>query len=132
MQKTLDVKLAKILSNPSCGDFILADAKDADMAGGMAAPGKDPEHHGHEGKFRSLEQYRDLIRENVEQGLVDIMLMSASSNEVLTICERLFDASHVTPAIRVNDTTDIWFAHGSQYTNQPAQPFHTASIDHGM
>ncbi|MBT3212615.1 MAG: hypothetical protein HN345_11480, partial [Planctomycetaceae bacterium] len=78
MQKTLDVKLAKILSNPSCGDFILADAKDADMAGGMAAPGKDPEHHGHEGKFRSLEQYRDLIRENVEQGLVDIMLMSAS------------------------------------------------------
>ena len=71
------------------------------MAGGMAAPGKDPEHHGHEGKFRSLEQYRDLIRENVEQGLVDIMLMSASSNEVLTICERLFDASHVAPAIRV-------------------------------
>ncbi len=132
MQKALDSKLANILSDPSCGDFILADAKDADMAGGMAAPGKGPEHHGHDGKFRSLEQYRDLIRENVEQGLVDIMLMSASSNEAITIRERLFDASHVTPAIRANDTTDIWFAHGSQYTNQPAQPFHTASIDHGM
>ena len=69
--------------------------RDADMAGGMAAPGKGPEHHGHDRKFRSLEQYRDLIRENVEQGLVDIMLMSASSNEALTIRERLFDVSHV-------------------------------------
>lgn len=56
MQKALDSKLANILSDPSCGDFILADAKDADMAGGMAAPGKGPEHHGHDGKFRSLEQ----------------------------------------------------------------------------
>ena len=132
MEKTLDVKLAKILSDPSCGEFILADAKDADMAGGMAAPGKDPDHHGHEGKYRSLEQYRTLIRENVEQGLVDIMLMSASSNEAITIRERLFDASPVTPAIRINDTTDIWFAQGSQYTAQPAQPFRTTSIDHGM
>ena len=58
MQKALDSKLANILSDPSCGDFILADAKDADMAGGMAAPGKGPEHHGHDRKFRSLEQYR--------------------------------------------------------------------------
>lgn len=132
MVKTLDAKLAKILSDPSCGEFILADAKDADMAGGMAAPGKAPEHHGHEGKYRSIEQYRTLIRENVEQGLVDIMLMSASSNEAITIRERLFDASHVTPAVRVNDTTDIWFTQGSQYAAQPAQPFHTTSIDHGM
>ena len=36
MEKTLDVKLAKILSDPSCGEFILADAKDADMAGETA------------------------------------------------------------------------------------------------
>ena len=35
--KTLDTKLAKILSDPSCGEFLLADAKDADMAAGMAA-----------------------------------------------------------------------------------------------
>ena len=30
------------------------------------------------------------------------MLMSASSNEAITIRERLFDASPVTPAVRVN------------------------------
>ena len=55
------------------------------MAFGIAAPGRSPEHHAQEGRFRSLDEYRQLIRENVRQGLVDIMLMSASTNEVLTI-----------------------------------------------
>ncbi|MEK6249738.1 MAG: hypothetical protein N2C12_16260 [Planctomycetales bacterium] len=131
-EKSLDTKLRNILANPACGDFILADAKDADMAGGMAAPGRSPEHHSHEGRFRSLQQYRDLIRENVSQGLVDIMLMSSSPSEVLTIGERFFVDSHVTPAIRANDTTDIWLAHGGQYTSQPAEPFRSTTIDQGM
>ena len=130
--KSLDTKIARILSDPSCGDFLLADAKDADMAGGMAAPGKSPEHHAEEGRFRSLDDYREIIRQNVRQGLVDIMLMSASTSEVLTLRERIFDSSHVTPAIRANDTTDIWLAQGGQYTQQPARPFRTADIDHGM
>ena len=82
--KTLDVKLARILADSSCRDFILADAKDADMAFGIASPGRSPEHHAQEGRFRSLDEYRELIRQNVRQGLVDIMLMSASTNEVLT------------------------------------------------
>ncbi len=132
MQKSLDIKLAKILANPDCGEFILADAKDADMAFGMAAGGKSPEHHAQEGRFRSLAEYRDQVRANVVQGLVDIMLMSASTNEVLTIRERLFDASHITPAIRANDTTDIWLATGSEYRSKPARPFRSATIDHGM
>ncbi len=38
-QKSLDLKLARIVADPSCQDFILADAKDADMAFGLAAPG---------------------------------------------------------------------------------------------
>ncbi|MEC8337802.1 MAG: hypothetical protein VXZ84_06630 [Planctomycetota bacterium] len=130
--KSLDTKIARILNDPGCGDFLLADAKDADMAGGMAAPGKSPEHHADEGRFRSLDDYREFIRQNVREGLVDIMLMSASTNEVLTLRERIFDSSHVTPAIRANDTTDIWLAQGGQYTQQPARPFRTAEIDHGM
>ncbi|MFW6060081.1 MAG: hypothetical protein ACODAQ_07850, partial [Phycisphaeraceae bacterium] len=116
MSKSLDTKLARIRADSSCGDFILADAKDADMAAGMAAPGQSPEHHAQEGRFRSLAEYRELIRQNVRQGLVDIMLMSASTSEVLTIQERLFDDSHVTPACRANDTTDIWLAEGGAYT----------------
>ncbi|MGA2031586.1 MAG: hypothetical protein ABSG68_04980 [Thermoguttaceae bacterium] len=132
MQKSLDAKLARILADSSCPDFILADAKDADMAFGIAAPGRSPEHHAREGSFRSLDQYREIIRQNVRQGLVDIMLMSASTNERLTIHERLFDSSHVTPAIRANDTTDIWAAQGGSYLREPARPFRSASLDQAM
>lgn len=132
MEKSLDRKLARILADRSCRDFILADAKDADMAFGIAAPGRSPEHHAQEGRFRSLDEYRRLIRENVRQGLVDIMLMSASTNEVLTLHERLFDTSPVTPAIRANDATDVWAAQGGAYLRQPSQPFRSASIDQAM
>ncbi|MCL4204914.1 MAG: hypothetical protein KJ000_20740 [Pirellulaceae bacterium] len=131
--KSLDLKLARIQADPSCRDFILADAKDADMAFGLSAPGQSPEYYGQEARFRTLTEYRQLMREIVHQGLVDIMLMSASSSEVLTIQERLFDGSHVTPAIRANDTTDIWLAAGSgRYPSQPALPFRTATIDHAQ
>lgn len=131
-RKSLDLKIERILADPSCKDFILADAKDADMAAGMAAPGKSPEHHAHEGRFRSLAEYREIMRQNVRLGLVDVMLMSASSNEVLTIRERLFDSSHVTPAARANDTSDIMLAMGAQYAQQASRPFRTATIDHIM
>ncbi len=133
-RKSLDEKLARIRANRSCRDFILADAKDADMAFGLAAPGRSPEHHAAEAKFRTLDEYRQIIREIVAQGLVDIMLMSASTNELLTIRERIFDQSHVTPAVRANDATDIWLAGGGLgvYDRQPSRPFRTATIDHMM
>jgi hypothetical protein len=62
--------------------------------------------------------------------LVDIMLMSASSNFALTLEERLFDNSPVTPAVRANDTSDIHLARGAGYHEHPSRPFRTASIDH--
>jgi len=132
MEKSLDIKLAKLREDPGADVFILADAKDADMAYGMASGGKSPEHHAHEGRFRTLQAYREQIAANVKQGLVDIMLMSASTSDVLTIKRRLFDGSHVTPAIRANDTTDIWLAEGGSYREQPSRPFRTATIDHAM
>ncbi len=133
MQKSLDEKLARIVVNPSCNDFILADAKDADMAFGISATGiKDksaPEHR----RYRTIEEFRSQIREIVEQRLVDIMLMSASTSDVLAVRERIFDKSPITPAIRANDTTDIWLA-GSQanYGSQPSLPFRTALLDEVM
>lgn len=131
MEKSLDRKLARILSNPSCRDFILADAKDADMAFGLSAPGLSPEQHAGEARFRTLDQYRQQIREIINQGLVDIVLMSASSNEILTIRERLFDGTAITPAVRANDTTDIWLAGGEgRYGAQPSRPFRSATLDH--
>ncbi len=126
MSKSLDQKLANLHADPGgARDFILADAKDADMAGGLAAPGKDAVT----GKVRSLAEYRDQMREIVRQGLVDIMLMSASTSEVLTIDERLFDNSPVTPAVRANDTTDIHLMSGGTYSAEPSRPFRTATIE---
>jgi hypothetical protein len=126
MQKSLDQKLANIRANPgSARDFILADAKDADMASGLAATGKDAVT----GKIRSLSEYRDQMREIVRQGLVDIMLMSASTSEALTIKEKLFVNSHITPAVRANDTTDIHLPAGGTYAAEPSRPFRTATIE---
>src|SRR5262245_45515239 len=129
--KSLDQKLARIHADPrGCKDFVLADAKDADMALAIGAPGRSPEAHGGELRYRSLAEFRDLIVQIVEQALVDVMLMSASTNELLTIQRRLFDDSPVTPAARANDTTDIHIVRGSRYPSQPSLPFRTATLDH--
>ena len=131
MSKSLDQKLAEIHADPGGSKaFIIADAKDADMAFGIAAPGRSPEHE--DGTFRSLAEYREHMRQNVRQGRLDIMLMSVSSNEVLTIRERIFDGSPVTPAVRANDTTDIHVARGASYPAQPSRPFRTAVIEHAQ
>ena len=129
--KSLDRKLAAIQADPSGSpEFILADAKDADMAFGVGAPGRSPERHDSELGFRSLADYRDQMQQIVEAGLVDIMLMSASTNEELTIRRRLFDDSEVTPAVRANDTTDIHVVRGGRIHETASKPFRSASIDH--
>lgn len=125
MQKTLAIKLARLREKPHCNEFILADAKDADMAFGIASPGQT-----WNGLVRSLRDYRDQIREIVQQGLVDIVLMSASTSEILTIKERIFDDSPVTPAVRANDTSDVHILRGAKYAEEPSQPFSSTTIDH--
>jgi hypothetical protein len=143
--KSLDSKLTEIRANPASRAFILADAKDADMAFGVRAPGPrsylslsgerparfSPEVWSRdEFGYRNLPEFLDIIREVVQQGLVDIMLMSAYVNEQLSIKEALFRDSHVTPAARANDTTDVWAIRHGCYTREPAQPFRSATIDH--
>ncbi len=143
--KSLDAKLAEIRRDRASRAFILADAKDADMAFGVRAPGPrtylsargarpaqfSPEVWTREEfGYRNLPEFLDIIREVVHQGLVDIMLMSPYVNDLLTIKEGLFRDSPVTPAARANDTTDIWAARHGSYTREPALPFRSASIDH--
>jgi len=142
--KSLDQKLAEIKANPSSRAFIIADAKDADMAFGVRAAGPrsylakrgarpaqfSPEVWSRdEFGYRNLPEFLDIIREVTHQGLVDIMLMSAYVNEQLAIKEGLFKKSHVTPAARANDTTDIWAVRHGCYTREASQPFRSASID---
>ena len=54
-----------------------------------------------------MKQYRDAMKEMVASDLVDIMLMSLSSAEAL-VQEGIFENSNITPAVRLNDATDIW------------------------
>ncbi len=143
--KSLDTKLAAVKANRGTRDFIIADAKDADMAFGVRAPGPrrylaargahparfSPEVWSREEYgYRNLPEYLDIIREVVRQGVIDIMLLSAYVNEQLTIKEGLFRDSHVTPAARANDATDVWAVRHGCYTTEPVQPFRSASIDH--
>ena len=83
MIKSLDTKLADIHANPSGSKaFIIADAKDADMAFGIAAPGprRDARTKDYESDWKSLEDYRTQIETSFDEGIVDIMLLSASES----------------------------------------------------
>lgn len=133
MEKSLDRKLAAIHADPhGCREFILADAKDADMAFGIGAPGLSPERHDSELKYKTLGEYRDQIRQVIRQGVVDIVLMSCSTSEILTLQEGLFDNSEITPAIRANDATDVHVFRGSRIGEAAARPFRTAQLDHAQ
>ncbi len=145
MTKSLDTKLAEIKRDRSSRAFIIADAKDADMAFGVRSPGPRGYLAGRGARpaqfspevwkrdefgYRNLPEFLDIIREVTQQGIIDIMLMSAYVTEQLAIKEGLFKNSHVTPAARANDTTDVWAVRHGCYTREPSQPFRSASIDH--
>jgi DhnA family fructose-bisphosphate aldolase class Ia len=119
--RSLDQKLSRIRAGRyRHADFIIADAKDADMGFGLIAPGPDGK-----GGYKSRAQYLDAMAEMTRSGLVDIMLMSASSAETL-VKRGTFKRSKVTPAVRLNDASDIWSQRGSAYREHVSLPFTTA------
>lgn len=136
-KKSLDHKLKRIAEG-STGfrDFIIADAKDADMAFGIMAPGPNRAGacpHGYDATqqcYKTLADYQAQIREVIRQQIVDIVLLSASNLEILGMEEGLFKNSPITPAARANDTTDVWAVRGGAYPKQPSRHFRTATIDH--
>lgn len=105
-------------------DFIIADAKDGDMGGGAGAMGIDQKT----GLAHPAAVYRSAMKEVVASDLVDIMLMSLASAEALA-ADGVFAASDVTPAVRLNEGTDIWGHRGADYRNHQARPFRTARLD---
>jgi hypothetical protein len=124
-KRTLDRKLAAIRSGSfTPADFIIADAKDGDIGFGVASPGPDPLDPT---RFKPRAAHLEAIREMTRSGLVDIMLMSASTAERLAT-EGLFKGSKVTPAIRLNDATDIWSARGGRYKEEPSRHYRTARV----
>ena len=126
-------RLDRKLSNIAAGrytpdDFVIADAKDADMAFGLTAAGPvtgTPSGETGPGRYRTRREYLDAMRALVAQGELDIMLTSASNGQRLAGEIPLED---MTLAIRANDTTDIWNNRAGRYPTLPSRPFRTADL----
>ncbi|MBP7142856.1 MAG: hypothetical protein KBA71_13185 [Opitutaceae bacterium] len=127
VEKSLDRKLAALRANPDANVFILADAKDADLAWGCASPGDPwpPERR----SFRSLQEFQDQMREIVRRGLVDILLASPATHSRLAKDEEVFRGTAVTPAVRANDTTDVWRNRGASYRDAASLPFAACTVE---
>lgn len=129
----LDEKLRRIRDGRyQKSDFVLADAKDADMGSGVSAAGIERGGPGAAPRYRTREQLLDSIAAIVAQDVIDIMLVSASNLELLQ--ERgVFAGSSVKPAVRANDATDAWggVRHGA-YAAQPSRPFRSANLARTM
>ncbi len=112
----------------SKGDFIIADAKDADLSGGVQATGPLRDKDGARIGWRSRPQFLASISHIVADDVVDIMLLSASN---LEHCETVgtFAGSAVQPAFRANDTSDVWggIRHGS-YLSAASRPYRSADL----
>ena len=130
MSKSLISKLQKIKKQKyHPRDFIIADAKDGDMAMGITAPGQQRDNKGKILKsYRNLNDYKKAMIDMTKSQLVDIMLMSASVGEDL-IEKKTFETSSVTPAIRMNDTSDIWLMRNGNYRTTNPRPFQSARIE---
>ena len=119
----LNQKLSNIRSgNYRKPDFIIADAKDGDMAFGCATAGANEA-----GVSLPITKYRDDIIRVVKCDLADIMLTSVANAEILSDLN-LYSTTQTTPAVRLNDTTDIWHVRGGTYPKHMMQNFRTAEI----
>ncbi len=127
--RRLDRKLASIAAGGyTPDDFIIADAKDADMAFGLRCAGPVAvTGSGAAGpvRYRTRTEYLAAMRALAAQGELDIVLTSAANGQRLAAEGALGDE---TLAIRANDTTDIWNNRGGGYTAWPSRPFRTADL----
>ncbi len=132
--KSLDIKLKNIISsNYNSSDFIIADAKDADMAAGIRAPGYIRQDDGAlTKKPASYENYLSKMESMTKSEEVDIMLMSMTSAERL-VNKKIFTNNLVTPAVRLNDTSCTWgMIRNGEYSKEESRPFATAQLKHAI
>lgn len=128
--RELDRKLAKIKSGKyKPTDFIIADAKDADMAFGLQAPatytGKDFGSSG-PGIYRTRQEYIAQMQALIDQGQLDIMLTSVSNAEALA--KKPGNSRKITLGFRGNDASDIWSQRGTRYPATKSLPFSSVNL----
>lgn len=134
--RRLDRKLAAIAAGRyTPDDFVIADAKDADMAFGVTAAGVRPDGPSATGsgvaadgprRYRTRSEYLAAMRSLVQHDLIDVLLTSASNGERLSANGSV--GGEVTLAVRANDSTDVWNVRGSGYPGIPSRPFRTAHL----
>lgn len=110
------------------GDFILADAKDADLSGGVLTAGPRRDATGRITGVRTRPEFLARMRALIEQDVIDLLLASASNIEVLAE-DGAFDGSAVMPAFRGNEATDMWgiIRHG-RYRSFASRPYRGADL----
>lgn len=129
MQTRYDRKIERIRNGRyEAGDFIIADAKDADLAGGVLLTGPRRDASGARNGWRSRPEYLGSIERIVADDVVDIMLVSASNLEQLERSDA-FGKCAVQPAFRANDSTDCWggIRHAA-YIGSPSKPFSSTDL----
>ncbi len=108
-------------------DFIIADAKDPDMGPGLHAVGPIRAADGSTPRLRTRAEFLGECAKIIKQDVVDILLASVSNIEAL-VEDGVFHGTGVKPAIRANDTTDIWRHRGATHHETPSRAFRTASL----
>jgi len=133
MATRMEEKLARIRKDPSgAKDFMICNAGDGDMGGGVSMPGPVRDARGKaSGRYRRLADYLGGIEALVAQDIIDLALLSVNSLARMR-ARGMFEGSGVATAIRANDTTDIWSARHSAYKQQPSVPHRTALVEHAM
>ena len=124
----LDDKLSRIRAGQyTRKDFIIADANDQEVGPGLHLVGPKRESDGSAKRLRTRPEFLDAIEAIIRQDTVDIVLTSLSNLEQLTK-RGAFRDTNVKPAIRANDTTDVWLLRGASYAAKPSRPYRTPSL----
>lgn len=111
------------LADPRGAPPIFVFAADALVAGGVHSLGRQ------DGRPRTRPQFLELVRRVTADGAVDGVLMTPADAEILALRERIFDASPVTPIVRMNAETGIWNPRHGAYRAQHSLPFPTLPLE---
>lgn len=123
-------KIARIRSGAyRTGDFLIADAKDADVSGGVLATGPRRAPDGRITGKRTRPEFLAEMRGLLAQDVIDILLASSGNIEALA-AEGAFSGTSVMPAFRANETTCVWGnMRGGRYREAPSLPYRGATLE---
>lgn len=79
--------------------------------------------------YRTRIEFLQLLREFIEDGHIDGLLMTPADAEILALEEKLFNNSPITAIVRMNAETGIWNPRYGVYRQEYSRPFHTVPLE---